>query len=145
MRVANETDAVLLADLHAASFSQAWNAQTIADLLGQTPVFALAGKDGFILARATAGEAEILTLAVAPSARRQGLGSELVLAAAKRAQELAAETMFLEVGRDNEGARALYERLGFSAVGIRKGYYAGGEDAIILKAGLPLSVLGKTG
>ena len=142
MSIADETDVAALAALHASCFAKAWNTQTISDLLAQTPVFALAAKDGFILARATAGEAEILTLAVAPSARRQGLGSALVVAAAERAYVLDAETMFLEVGRENQAARALYERLGFSSVGTRKGYYAGGEDALILRVGLPLVARG---
>jgi ribosomal-protein-alanine N-acetyltransferase len=143
-KLADETDAAALAALHAACFGEAWSAQTIADLLAQTPVFALAAPHGFILARAAGGEAEILTLAVAPLARRKGLGSALVSAAATRAHELQARTMFLEVGQANLAARALYEGLGFLPVGTRRGYYAGGEDALILKAGLPLSVLGKT-
>ncbi len=143
--IADETDVVGLAALHASCFDRAWDAQTIADLLCQAPVFALAARDGFILARATADEAEILTLAVVPAARRHGLGSALVRAAAARAHAMRAHKIYLEVGRENIAARALYENLGFSPIGTRKAYYPGGEDALVLKAGLPLSDLGKTG
>jgi len=82
-----------------------------------------------------AGEAEILTLAVAPPARGQGLGRRLLLAAIAHARVLGADTMFLEVGADNPAALALYARLGFAKVGDRKGYYQG-RDAFVLR--LPL-------
>ena len=95
-------------------------------------------QDGFILARAAGGEAEILTLAVAPAVRGQGLGRALLAAAARHAQTLGAANMFLEVGVDNPPALALYAGQGFVRVGQRKAYYGGG-DALILKAQLPLS------
>ena len=92
--------------------------------------------DGFVLARAVAGEAEILTLAVAPAARGKGLGRALLQAAISKAQALGAQTMFLEVGADNPAALALYAGLGFTKVGDRKGYYQG-RDALVLR--LPLA------
>ena len=97
-----------------------------------------------LIARAAGGEAEILTLAVAPAARRQGVGLALVAAAARHAQQLGAATMFLEVGVSNGAARALYARSGFREVGKRKAYYAAeGENALILRADLPLAAVGK--
>jgi ribosomal protein S18 acetylase RimI-like enzyme len=76
---------------------------------------------GFVLVRTAGGEAEILTLAVAPAARRRGIGSALISAACRHAQEMGAAAMFLEVSRTNEPAKALYTRLGFREVGLRKG------------------------
>ena len=70
-------------------------------------------------------------------ARGQGLGRALSAAAAGHAA-LGAENIFLEVGADNPAALALYAGLGFVRVGQRKAYYRG-EDALVLKAGLPLS------
>jgi ribosomal-protein-alanine N-acetyltransferase len=124
-----------LAALHAACFPDPWNAAAISALLVAPDSFAYAHEDGFVLARAAGGEAEILTLAVAPAARGQGLGRRLLHAAVARARELGAETMFLEVGTENPAALALYARLGFTKVGTRKGYYRGG-DALVLR--LPL-------
>ncbi len=91
--------------------------------------------DGFILVREAAGEAEILTLAVAPRARRQGLGRTLVDAAIAR---LGSADLFLEVAADNIAAIALYQQNGFTQAGVRRGYYArpgGAVDALLLKRG----------
>jgi ribosomal-protein-alanine N-acetyltransferase len=130
-----------LADLHAAAFAAPWAAGTFADLLAQTGVFAEAADDGFILIRVVADEAEILTLAVRPEARRRGLGARLVAAAAARAAALGAERLFLEVAQDNAAARGLYARSGFAEVGRRRGYYArpGATAADALTLALNLS------
>ncbi|HEX3753494.1 MAG TPA: ribosomal protein S18-alanine N-acetyltransferase [Rhizomicrobium sp.] len=127
-----------LAELHTACFSDAWSARAIADLLVTPNCFAFASEQGFILARAVGAEAEILTLAVAPAARRRGVGQALVTSAAAHARNLASAVMFLEVRAGNRAAIALYRRLGFLQVAVRKGYYDG-EDALVLKAALPLS------
>jgi ribosomal-protein-alanine N-acetyltransferase len=133
LRAAPTEDAVLLARLHAAAFEHPWGEAEIAALMASPGVFALTFDDrGFILCRAIAGEAEILTLAVVPEARRDGLGRALVEAAAGLARRFAAETLFLEVASDNAAALRLYENTGFSRVGLRKGYYASGADALVM-------------
>jgi tRNA threonylcarbamoyladenosine biosynthesis protein TsaB len=145
-------DPAPLAALHAACFPDPWDAKAIAALLATPGTFAfqasLNGRtaepraapadapDGFVMARTAAGEAEILTLAVAPAARGKGLGRALLQAAISKAQAQGAGTMFLEVGADNPSARALYASLGFVKVGDRKGYYQG-RDALVLR--LPLA------
>jgi ribosomal-protein-alanine N-acetyltransferase len=126
----------VLAALHAVCFPQPWDAAAISALLVAPGAFAYAHEDGFILARAAGGEAEILTLAVIPPARGRGLGRGLLQAAIARARDLGAEAMLLEVGTDNPAALALYAGLGFAKVGMRKGYYDG-RDALVLR--LPLS------
>lgn len=127
-----------LAALHAASFEDAWDALAIAALLVTPGTFVFWEAQGFIMARAAGDEAEILTLAVAPAARSQGLGRALVAAAAAHAATLGATAFFLEVAEGNAPALALYARLGFLQVGRRTGYYAG-RDARVLKTALPLS------
>ena len=124
-----------LALLHASAFAKPWDASAIAALLAGPGGFAFAADDGFVLARAAGGEAEILTLAVRPAARGKGLGRALLLAAIAEARALGAATMFLEVGADNPAALALYAGLGFANVGKRKAYYDG-RDALVLS--LPL-------
>eukprot|EP01035_Chromulina_nebulosa_P060053 gene60053-82151_t len=86
-----------LADLHSEAFDAPWSASAFADLLGQAGVILEGDNDGFILIRTVADEAEILTLAVRPSARRQGLGARLVRAATDRSVDFGALRMFLEV------------------------------------------------
>ena len=132
----SEFTAQALADLHATAFAAPWSAAAIAELLAQPGVFAEGEEDGFILIRVVADEAEILTLAVRPAARRVGLGGRLVEAAVVRAAARGAERMFLEVAEDNVAARALYARTGFVEAGRRRGYYARAdgsrEDALVL-------------
>ncbi len=133
-------DTAPLAALHGACFAKAWDAAAIAHLLASPGAFAFYGDDGFVLARAAGGEAEILTLAVAPPARGRGLGRALLRAAIAQAQHMGAATMFLEVGADNPHALALYAGLGFAKVGTRKAYYpalSGNKDALVLRLSLP--------
>ena len=130
------TDPAALAAIHAEAFDAPWDAASLTALLASPGVFAVEEADGFILIRVVADEAEILTLAVRPAARRSGLGARLVEAAMVRAAALGAERMFLEVAEDNVAARALYTRAGFVEAGRRRGYYArtdgSREDALVL-------------
>lgn len=149
------TDAELLAKLHAGSFSDRWSAPFIASLIASPGAVALIAREegascGFILVRMAADEGEILTLAVDPGWRRRGLGRDLVVAAAERACDGGARSMFLEVETGNAAARALYAGLGFREVGRRQGYYrdAPGEparDALTLKAEVPLGKASEIG
>jgi ribosomal-protein-alanine N-acetyltransferase len=132
-------DIAVLAALHATSFPDGWSAASIRELFAGPGVFAFLLPGGFVLARAAGGEAEILTLAVTPCLRRQGIARALIQATASHAQELGARTLFLEVATSNGPALALYAGLGFTAAGRRKAYYAG-QDADILKAILPLPI-----
>jgi len=146
MRRADSSEAASLARIHAQCFAQAWSAEAVAALLATPGSFAMVDDGGFILVRAAADESEVLTLAVVPAARRRGIATALVLAAAQRAAEVGAGVIFLEVSTANLPAISLYKRLGFAAVGCRKAYYAGAhgvrEDALVLRAEIPLSRVG---
>jgi tRNA threonylcarbamoyladenosine biosynthesis protein TsaB len=139
--VTPESDLSELARIHAVGFDRPWNEGALRDLLRTPGTIGFAASGGFIIVRVAADEAEILTLAVAPDARRRGTGKALVSAAAARAHELGARAMLLEVRASNASARALYKRFGFAEVGARKAYY-GQEDALILRANLPIMPLG---
>jgi [ribosomal protein S18]-alanine N-acetyltransferase len=129
-------DVAVLAALHATAFADAWSAASIRDLFATPGVFALVTGEGFVLARAGGDEAEILTIAVAPPARRKGLGRALIQAVAAHAQILGVRNLFLEVGIGNDAAQGLYRGLGFISVGLRKAYY-GTEDADVLRLPIP--------
>jgi [ribosomal protein S18]-alanine N-acetyltransferase len=100
--------------------------------------FPVAGGDalGFALARVAADQAEILTLAVVPAARRRGVGAALLQAVMQAAAARGAAALFLEVSTANDAARALYARAGFCEVGRRCRYYADGTDARVLTRAL---------
>jgi ribosomal-protein-alanine N-acetyltransferase len=136
------SDLPRLALIHAACFARSWSANTLDELLKSPGIIAFAASAGFVLARVASDEAEILTLAVLSAARRKGLGRSLVLKAAEQAAAQGARAMFLEAGADNAAALALYAGLGFAEVGRRASYYGPEQDAIVLRAGLPLRPLG---
>jgi ribosomal-protein-alanine N-acetyltransferase len=78
-------------------------------------------------------DAHITTLAVDPAARRQHLGTRLMLALVDAAVQIGVDHITLEVRMSNEGAQRLYERFGFNPVGLRKNYYRD-EDALVMWA-----------
>jgi ribosomal-protein-alanine N-acetyltransferase len=128
-----------LAAIHAQAFPprEAWGEDAFALQLALPGVFGLLDpRGGMILTRVSADEAEVLTLAVAPEVRRQGVAGALLTGAMAAAREQAAMTMVLEVAVGNAAARALYERAGFVEAGRRPRYYADGSDALIMRVSL---------
>ena len=134
----------VLAAVHALAFERPWGAGEIAALLETSGVFALVAEPGdpvgMIMCRTVADEAEILTLAVAPRARRRGVARGLVVAATDLVRLAGAEALLLEVGTANTAAIALYDRLEFIPAGRRRAYYDRGagarEDALVLRLDL---------
>lgn len=138
-----------LATLHARCFRMPppWSATDFAGFLDDPLAFLLVeGDAGFLLGRAVAGEAELLTLAVAPEARRRGLARKLVSRFLYQARLRGAERAVLEVAVDNAPAIALYESVGFSPAGLRRGYYRAPDgqrtDALVLARDLAPAPLG---
>ena len=78
-------------------------------------------------------DAHITTMAVDERARRQRLGTRLMMELISAAVDLGAGHITLEVRMSNEGAQHLYQRFGFSPVGLRKNYYKD-EDALVMWA-----------
>ena len=107
-------------------------------MLDHPGAIAFATDVGFILMRQAADEAEVLTVAVVPDARRRGTGAGLVRAACDEAHSSGVSAVFLDVAENNAGARALYARLGFTEAGRRSAYYADGANAIVMRRALPL-------
>ncbi len=78
-------------------------------------------------------EAHICTLGVHPDWRRRGVGELLLSSMIEAAARLNANVVTLEVRVSNLPAQRLYEKYGFSTVGVRKGYYSDNqEDALIM-------------
>lgn len=141
--------AEVLARVHGEAFATPWSAAAFASALAQPGAFGfIAARDddeeplGFVLLRASifeaggGGEAEILTLATRPRARRLGVARRVINAALTAAGERGVTRVFLDVAEDNVSALALYKCLGFSEVGRRKAYYARGQqprmDAVVM-------------
>lgn len=132
-----------LAALHRRCFRSPppWSAADFAGFNADPLAFLLVeGDAAFLLGRAVAGEAELLTLAVAPDARRRGLGRGLVARFLYQARLRGADKAFLEVSAENTAAIALYESAGFARSGLRRGYYRTADgavvDALVMSRGL---------
>lgn len=95
---------------------------------GDVPVVA-----GYALLRCL-GDAELIYIAVSEEYRRQGTGKRLLNELINEAEGRNAGSIFLEVRAGNAPAIKMYESAGFTACGIRKGYYhAPKEDAVIMR------------
>jgi ribosomal-protein-alanine N-acetyltransferase len=144
LRIADASDALALAAVHAEAFDHPWPPESFAELLVSPGVFALAvvteAPVALILMRAIAGEAEVLTLAAAPAHQRRGAARALLEAGLAIAAQLGAESCFLEVADDNAAALGLYRAAGFEAAGRRAGYYRRDKgpdaDALVLRRAL---------
>ncbi|MGJ8618970.1 MAG: ribosomal protein S18-alanine N-acetyltransferase [Methylophilaceae bacterium] len=92
---------------------------------------------GYAVLMIVLDEAQLLNLSIATSFQKQGLGSALLNHVMTQAVSLEADYMFLEVRASNVAAIALYQRVGFKQVSVRRGYYPadpGREDAIIMRS-----------
>ena len=90
---------------------------------------------GYSIVSIAVGEAHILNISVDPSEQGQGIGRKMLENLIEVARSKRAENMFLEVRPSNTGALALYQKMGFNEIGVRKDYYPaenGREDALML-------------
>jgi ribosomal-protein-alanine N-acetyltransferase len=142
---ATPQDAAALAELHARSFRRGWSENEFEQLLIERNAMAhraMAGRAlaGFIVSRLAAGEAEILSVAVASKWRGRGLAAALLRRHLGRLAGQGVASVFLEVDEDNMPARRLYQRAGFREVGRRRGYYPQGDGgnatALVLRRDL---------
>lgn len=123
-----------------ARFGEAWTAAQCAGLLPMAGVWlalACEGEEvaGFALARVTAGEAELLLLAVRRGTQRRGLGRMLLDHFEQAAIGRGASRLYLEV-REGNHAISLYEEADYGTAGRRRNYYRGSDgrsyDALTL-------------
>jgi [ribosomal protein S18]-alanine N-acetyltransferase len=87
---------------------------------------------GYICARMLLGELEILNVATAPAFRRRGVAANLLRHLLQQTRQEGMERAFLEVRAGNEPAQTLYRAFGFRPCGLRRHYYADGEDALLM-------------
>ncbi len=78
-------------------------------------------------------EVHVLNVAVHPEHRGRGLGRTLLEAILAESRAAGSRAVFLEVRAGNVVARRLYRHLGFRELGVRRGYYGPGQDAIVME------------
>ncbi len=92
---------------------------------------------GFLLAWHVADELHVLDVGTQPALRRLGVARAILDEALRYARAHQIRVLLLEVRRGNVAAIRLYRGLGFTALGVRRGYYSdNGEDAIEMILGL---------
>lgn len=124
-----------------------WSAEQFwSELAGvpQTRWYVVAEEDGGIVGYAgllaptlTDEPADVQTIAVAPGQQRRGIGTLLMDGLIREARRREAGELLLEVRADNAGARAFYDRYGFERIAVRRNYYAGNRDGLVLRKRLP--------
>lgn len=131
-----------LAQTHALCFEtpRPWSALEFSQMLTGRGVFLTGTATAFAMGRAVAGECELLTLAVHPDHRRQGLGLAVLTEYESAAINHDASVSFLEVSAENHAAIALYRQFGYHQTGRRPHYYKGptgtAADALIFSKAL---------
>jgi ribosomal-protein-alanine N-acetyltransferase len=86
-----------------------------------------------VMVVASGVDADVLTVAVLPEARRHGIARHFMESLEKWAQMRVSPAMMLEVGVDNTSAIALYESLDYSIINTRKNYYGPGLEAHVMR------------
>ena len=128
-----------IAQLEQLCFRDPWSEKSIASELNNPLAYWLAaveedGVVGYIGSQTVMDESDMMNVAVHPDHRRKGIAEVLVNALCDALQARGSISLALEVRASNAPAIALYEKMGFSQVGLRKNYYRNPkEDALILK------------
>lgn len=128
-----------VAALEKLCFSDPWSEKSIASELENDLscwLVAVEGERvvGYVGSQTVLGETDMMNIAVHPDFRRAGVGQTLIRALIRALKERDSRCLTLEVRESNAPARSLYEKMGFSQVGLRKNYYRNPrEDACILQ------------
>ena len=126
-------DTETVAKIEAAAFSEPWPQQEFLKACDNANYLYLTALDketvvGYAGATIVLDEADITNIAVEEGYRQLGIGEKLLLLLTEEAKKRGAARMFLEVRVSNGAAIGLYEKLGFSRVGLRKKFYRRPEE-----------------
>lgn len=128
IRPMTKNDCEQVAAIEAASFSLPWSLKAFTDTVEKDNFrYFVAEESGEILGYCgflfVLDEAEIPNVCVKASARKQGVGKQMMTVLFEEAVKLGITRLFLEVREGNIAARTLYKSLGFTEDGIRKNFY----------------------
>lgn len=135
----NESHVAQVAALEAICFSDPWSEKSVASELTNPLSYWLVAVDGervagYVGSQTVLDETDMMNIAVHPDYRRQGLAERLVDSLVAGLREKGSRCLTLEVRQSNTPAIGLYEKLGFTQIGLRKNYYRNPrEHALILR------------
>lgn len=138
IRPMTRNDLPVVTALEEQIYTQPWSAHVFESEIDRSDrAYVVVDEDGDVAGYAgmlfVDDDAHVTTMAVSPTARRGRYGTRLMLALVAEALARGAKNLTLEVRVSNEAAQSLYDRFGFSKVGLRKNYYRD-EDAVIMWA-----------
>ena len=119
-----------------------WSKDFFASLLLDKNVFFISLNnpvEGYLIARKTLDEYEVLSLATDINKRRRGIGTVLLEKLIKMAKQEKIQRILLEVSENNSAAICMYEKVGFKTISKRRNYYNEGErfkDAYVMEKNL---------
>lgn len=137
LRACTEADLPAILDIERASYPAAWTRTAfVYELHNRHGRFVVAEQHGrvvgYVCSWLIIDEVHILNIAVQPACRRHGIGHALLGQILVQAGQAGARTANLEVRRSNRAAIQLYQQFGFETVSVRRGYYADGEDGLLM-------------
>lgn len=126
-----------VAEIEIACFKSPWSKKMLDETLEISNFLGFVAESegkviGYVGSVSNDWEAEILNVAVTEKYRRQKIAKTLLEMILDTFLKQKKEKCFLEVRASNLNAKALYKKLGFSEIGVRKNYYENTEDAIIM-------------
>ena len=128
-----------VAELEAICFRDPWSERSVASELENPLSFWLVALEedrvaGYVGSQTVMGESDMMNVAVHPDFRRRGIAEKLIADLVDGLKARNSRCITLEVRVSNAPAIALYEKLGFRQIGLRKNYYRNPrEDALILR------------
>ncbi len=146
LRAMTEADLAEVVAIEDALQPTPWSAQVFRDCFNSHYDCRVVQRDsaviGFVVLSSVLDEVHLLNIAVAPAMQRRGIAWAVLKEVIPEYQARSLRYLYLEVRESNAGARALYERIGFQTVGLRRNYYRthnGRENAVLMM--LDLSAL----
>ena len=136
-----EEDVAAVATLEEENFSRPWSYDAFYKTLSDENYIVIIAKDtdallGYCVLLCTGEEADITNVCTAPAARGKGIATGMLAELMEVGESRGVNEFFLEVRESNTPARALYTKLGFEEIGLRKNYYEEPrEHAVLMKKG----------
>ncbi len=87
---------------------------------------------GFAMLGVGLGRGELLAIAVSEEFRRQSIGSTLLRSIEKKAWEVGIGRIILHTAVENSAAKALFRKMGYRELEVKKGFYPAGQDALMM-------------
>jgi [ribosomal protein S18]-alanine N-acetyltransferase len=137
-------DLISIKDILTTEFDDFWNYEILKSELESTNSYFFVAKNisgeivGFAGIKIILDEADIMNIVIKKDFRNNGIGSLLLDYLISYSKSINLKTITLEVNEINIPAIKLYEKFGFEKLGIRKKYYNGENDAIIMSKKIKL-------